>query len=159
ATTKWILAAEVLLAASPSAFAWSGFGHRTVAAIAVQLLPPDKVLAMNALLATLERNCNFIDTAAYPDEYIESHAPTRGFDPWHDGTLSEVDAPFGCGECLFKAVLANLTIVREGGGGKQEAVAIAWLEILTGDLRQALNMDGRDDGGIGFPLPYRGQKT
>ena len=155
------LVAALLLLCGPSAeaLAWGGLGHRTVAAIAVQLLPPAKVQTMNKLLAQLELDSDFVDAASYPDEWIRDHDPGHKFSPWHYADLPDDGTPFVCGECLFKALPAELAIVRQGGGGKSEAVAIAWVEHLVGDLHQPLHMDGRDRGGNDFTALYRGHKT
>jgi hypothetical protein len=156
---KWLLAiALVLCATSSSAFAWGGLGHRTVAAIAM-LLIPEKAAKMDAILAQLEMDGNFVDAASYPDEFIQDHDPGHKFNSWHDAGLPDDGTPFVCGECLFKALPAELAIMRQGGGGKAEAVAIAWVENLVGDLHQPLRMDARLRGGSLFHVSYRGIKA
>jgi hypothetical protein len=50
--------------------AWSGDGHRTVAAIALKLLPPAKTAALNHFLQGSQIRENFIDAASYPHEVI-----------------------------------------------------------------------------------------
>ena len=153
--TKWLIVFSLLLCGiSSQAFAWGGLGHRTVAAIAMQLLPPAKVQAMNQLLAGLEMDGDFIDAAGYPDEWI------RGRDPGHKFArlalcvdLPDDGASFVCGHCLSEALQANLAIIHQGGGGKGEAVAIAWVEHLVGDLHQPLHREGHDRGGNDFAVP------
>ena len=49
--------------------------------------------------------------------------------------------------------------LRQGGGGKAEAEAIAWVEDLVGDLHQPLRMDARLRGGSLFHVSYRGIKA
>jgi hypothetical protein len=147
----------LLLVFSPAALAWGGLGHRTVAAIAMQLLPPAKVQAMNKLLAQLKMDGDFIDAASYPDQWIRNHDPSHKFNLWRYADLPDDGTLFVCGECLFEAPPAQLAI--EGGGGKGEAMAIAWVEHLVGDLHQPLHMDGRERGGNDFAVLYRGHKT
>lgn len=63
----WLLASLLLLCvAGPSAFALGRLGHRTVAAIAM-LLIPEKAGKMTSVLAQLEIDGNFVDAARYPD--------------------------------------------------------------------------------------------
>jgi nuclease S1 len=90
------------------ALGWGGFGHRTVAAIAMQLVPPAKIQAMNTLLAQFEMDRNFIDAASYPDEWIRDHDPKCQFSTWHYADLPDEGSEFVCKECLFKALSANL---------------------------------------------------
>jgi hypothetical protein len=59
--------------------------------------------------------------------------------------------------CLFKALQDNLAIVRAGKKDKSEAVAIAWVLHLVGDLHQPLHMAERLRGGNGFHVTYRGK--
>jgi hypothetical protein len=68
----------VLICLLPSeSAAWGGKGHRIIAAIAVQLLPPQKTRDLDALLRA-ELHVSFIDAASYADEHIR--AQTRAFD-------------------------------------------------------------------------------
>ena len=156
---RLLVALLLVCTAAPPALAWGGLGHRTVAAIAVRLLPPAKVQAVNKLLAQLEMDGDFVDAASYPDEWIRNHDPGRKFSPWHYADLPDDGTPFVCGNCLFRALPVELAIMRQGGGGKEEAVAVAWIEHLVGDLHQPLHMDGRDRGGNDFVVLYRGRKT
>jgi hypothetical protein len=127
-----------------------------VAAIAM-LLIPEKAAQMNAILGQLEKDNNFIDAASYPDEFIRDHDPARKFNPWHFADLRDDGQPFVCGECLFKALPDNLAIVRGGKRDKSEAVAIAWIIHLVGDLHQPLHMTERLRGGNDFHVTYRGK--
>lgn len=152
----WRLAAATLLAclALPSvALAWGGHGHRAVAAIAARLLPADRYQRMNAVMAKLEKDKNFIDGASYPDEYVRSVDPSK--DPWHFADLPDGAATFHCGQCLFYALDRNLAIIRQGNHDYKEAVALAWVIHLVGDMHQPLHMTGRDGGGNGFAVTYR----
>jgi hypothetical protein len=113
------LVALLLCALCHSALAWGSLGHRTVAAIAIQLLPPEKVQTINRMLAKLEMDGNFIDAASYPDEFIRDHDPKHKFDPWHYADLTDEGSQFICGNCLLKALPANLAIIQKGAGGKE----------------------------------------
>ena len=148
----------MICVSSSSALAWGGLGHRTVAAIAM-LLIPEKAARMEAILAQLEMDGDFVDAAAYPDEFIRDHDRSHKFDAWHFAALPDDGTPFVCGECLLKTLPAELAIMRQGGGGKAEAVAIAWVEDLVGDLHQPLRMDARLRGGSLFHVSYRGIKA
>ncbi len=157
----WRAALAVLIAAattalSTQALAWGGRGHRTVAAIAM-LLIPEKAARMNTILGKLEQNNNFIDAASYPDEFLRSHDPNHKFGPWHFADLPDDGTTFICGKCLFKALPASLAKVRAGKKNKSTAVAIAWVIHLVGDLHQPLHMSGRLRGGNDFHVTYRGK--
>jgi len=143
---------------SPSAEAWGGLGHRVVASIAMILIP-EKAGRMEAILGQLEMDKTFIDAASYPDEFIRNHDKTRQFAPWHFADLRDDGQPFVCGECLFMALPQNLTTIRAGAGDKSEAVAIAWVIHLVGDLHQPLHMEERLRGGNNFHVTYRGKKV
>jgi hypothetical protein len=153
-----LIFALMICLSSSSALAWGGLGHRTVAAIAM-LLIPEKAAKMEAILAQLEMDGDFVDAAAYPDEFIADHDRNHKFDAWHFAALPDDATPFVCGECLLKTLPAELAIMRQGGGGKSEAVAIAWVEDLVGDLHQPLRMDARLRGGSLFHVSYRGIKA
>jgi len=153
-----LILALMACVSAPSALAWGALGHRTVAAIAM-LLIPEKAGKMDLILAQLEMDGNFIDAASYPDEFIRDHDPEHKFEAWHYAGLPDDGMPFVCGDCLFKALPAELAILRRGGGGKAEAVAIAWVEHLVGDLHEPLRMDGRLRGGRLFHVSYRGIKA
>jgi len=152
--------AAALLVGAPPAAAWGGLGHRTVAAVAMALIP-DKAAKMNAILAQLEKDNDFVDAASYPDEYIRDHDPGHTYNPWHFADLpDDPAASFNCGgNCLFDELQANLQIVAQNHGDKADAVAIAWVLHLVGDLHQPLHMDERLRGGNGFQATYRDGTT
>jgi S1/P1 Nuclease len=91
---KWFVVLLILCGAPGAALACGGHGHRTVAAIAMSLIP-EKAARMSAILTQLETDDNFIDAASYPDEFIRDHDLERKFSPWHFsdlrtlGTLNE----------------------------------------------------------------------
>src|SRR6266567_5490840 len=98
---KWFFLTILIFCAVPSeAFAWGGLGHRTVAAIAMSLIP-DKAAQMNTILRKLEKDNNFVDAASYSDEFIRNHDPAHKFNSWHFADLRDDGQPFDCGECLF----------------------------------------------------------
>jgi S1/P1 Nuclease len=153
---KWLVALLILCGMPGAALAWGGHGHRTVAAIAMNLIP-EKAARISAILAQLEIDDNFVDAASYPDEFIREYDPGRRFNPWHFSDLRDDGTPFVCGECLFKAFPDNLAIIRAGNKDKSEAVAIAWVLHLVGDLHQPLHMAERLRGGNDFHVTYRGK--
>lgn len=158
-TTGALIGAALLLlfSGTQQASAWGGRGHRTIAAVAMVLIP-DKAAKLNTILGQLEQDNDFIDAASYPDEFVRSHDPGHKQSPWHYADLPDDNTPFVCGECLFKALQTNLDIVKEGKGDKAEAEAIAWVIHLVGDLHQPLHMDARLKGGNDFHVTYRGKK-
>jgi len=97
-------------------------------------LIPGKAEQMNLLLKQLETDGNFVDAASYPDEYVRDHDPDHTYNPWHFADLPEDNSAFVCGNCLFKALPDNLAIIRANHRDKEEAVAIAWVIHLVGDL-------------------------
>jgi hypothetical protein len=138
------------------ALAWGAVGHRTVAAVAAQLLPAGKVQQMNVLLGQLEKDNNFIDAASYPDEYLRG--VSKQWNDWHFADLPDDGGPFSCAnDCLFDQLSDNLAVLRQGKHDKAEAVALAWVIHLVGDLHQPLHMTGNLRGGNGFTVTYRGQ--
>ena len=144
---------------STQALAWGGLGHRTVAAIAMALLP-DKAAAMDELLRALETDNNDIDAASYPDEFIRNHDPKRTFSPWHFADLPDDGSAFTCGgNCLFDALELNRKKIGAGPSTKDKAVALSWVLHLVGDLHQPLHMSGRQRGGNTFAVTYRGGAT
>jgi hypothetical protein len=147
-----------------SAFAWGGLGHRTVAAIAADLLPPAKVAKINQIMGQLEIDKNMIDGASYPDEYIRGHDSKHAFDAWHYADIPDANPQsFKCltakTDCLFDALSQNLAIVRQNKGDKQEAIALAWVIHLVGDMHQPLHMEATARGGNGINVTYRGSST
>jgi nuclease S1 len=62
--------ALALTSFSSQAMAWGADGHRTVAAIALKLLPPDKAQAADSLLNNSDVGRGFVDAASYADEVI-----------------------------------------------------------------------------------------
>lgn len=153
-----VISVLLLCGASSPALAWTSIGHRTVAAIAMILIP-EKAARMATILKQLEADNDFIAAASYADDYVGEHDPGHHLNSWHYALLPDNATPFVCGECLLKALPANLAIIQQGGGGKKEAIAIAWVENLVGDLHQPLHMDGRLRGGSLFRVSYRGLKA
>jgi len=151
-----LCASLMLLCMASDAAAWGGLGHRTVAAIAMRLIP-QKAAKMDAILKQLEKDNNFIDAASYPDEFIRDHDPAGKFSSWHFADLRDDKKPFVCGECLFNELQDNLAIIHMGKDDKADAVAIAWVIHLVGDLHQPLHMTGRLRGGNDFHVTYRGK--
>jgi len=141
---------------STEALAWGRRGHRTVAAIAM-LLIPQKAAQMSEILSQLEIDNDFINAVSYPDEFIRDHDPTHKFDAGHFANHRNDQQSFQCGECLFKALSDNLAIINRGKADKSEAVAVAWVIHLVGDLHQPLHMDERLHGGNDFHVTYRGE--
>jgi hypothetical protein len=64
--------ASTVLAAPQQAHAWGGDGHRTVAAIAIKLLPPAKAAALDRLLHRSDVREGFIDAATTPTRSFAS---------------------------------------------------------------------------------------
>jgi hypothetical protein len=152
-----LLAALSTLGFAAPACAWGALGHRVIASIAMKLIP-QKGADIDFVLRQLEMDADFIDAASYPDEFIRDHDPDRQFSSWHFANLPDDGTPFVCAECLFTALQDNLAAVRTGSGDKSQALAIAWVMHLVGDLHQPLHMSGRLRGGNDFAVTYRGRK-
>jgi len=75
--------ALALTSFSSQAMAWGADGHRTVAAIALKLLPPDKAQAADSLLNNSDVGRGFVDAASYADEVIRERDHRGVFSPWH----------------------------------------------------------------------------
>jgi hypothetical protein len=97
-----LLAALLLVCAStPSTLAWGDLGHRTVAAIAM-LLIPEKAAKMNVILAQLEMDGDFVDAASYPDEFIRDDDPRHKFNSWHYADLPMTGHPSYAGNACSR---------------------------------------------------------
>ena len=70
-TSHLAVLALALTCFSSEAAAWGADGHRTVAAIALKLLPPDKAQAADNLLSNSDVGRGFVDAASYADEVID----------------------------------------------------------------------------------------
>src|SRR5437868_725766 len=127
---------------SSSVLAWGGKGHRIVAAIAYQLLPPQKATALDALLRA-NLGVNFIDAASYADDFIRSHDAPHHFSPWHyldwpDSSPNPATA--SCTpDCILNELPAQLRGFRQAAATPQQrALALSWVIHLVGDLHQPL---------------------
>jgi hypothetical protein len=80
-TSHVAVLAFALTGFSSEALAWGADGHRTVAAIALKLLPPDKAQAAENLLSNSDVDRGFVDAASYADEVIRERDHRGVFSP------------------------------------------------------------------------------
>jgi len=156
--------ALLLTGLATNAMAWGGDGHRTVAAIAFALLPPDKAQAINNLLRNSDVGRGFVDAASYPDEVIRGQDHHHVFSPWHFVDWPIDKAEFSdafCGDaCIINQLPRNIDIMRSTTDMQAKALAISWVIHLIGDLHQPLHVaDHSDRGGNEFKVTYHGRAT
>src|SRR5262249_24927379 len=114
---------------SSQAMAWGADGHRAVAAIALELLPPDKAQAAENLL----RNSDVADAATYSDSFC---------DP----------------DCIPNELPKQIEVMRTSTDTEAKALAMSWVIHLMGDLHQPMHVTDRGDrGGNEFNVTYHGR--
>jgi nuclease S1 len=146
------------------AMAWGGDGHRTVAAIALKLLPPDKAQAVNNLLLNSDVGRGFVDAASYPDEVIRQQDHRHVFSPWHFVDWPADAATYSdsfCGSsCITSALPKQIDVMRTATDTEAKALAMSWVIHLMGDLHQPLHVTDRGDrGGNEFNVTYHGRTS
>jgi nuclease S1 len=159
---------STILAFPQQARAWGGDGHRTVAAIAIKLLPPAKAAALERLLRRSDVREGFIDAASYPDEVIRKHDHVGQFSPWHyvnwPINVADYSESFCTPDCILQELPKQIEALQTSDL-QAKALALAWVIHLVGDLHQPLHVadsvvDGKEDkGGTKFPVRYRNRAT
>lgn len=157
-----LLLAVAMLASlvTTPAFAWGYFGHRTVAAIAMDNVTPATRARIAVLLKAAPQlvtpQCkvkSLEDAAAWPD-CLRSERWRWGYTfPWHYQDIS-ICKPFnikeGCanGECVSAQIERNARLLKDR---RQPAVirleALAFLTHFVGDIHQPLHVGENDDKG------------
>ena len=142
-------------------YAWGGYGHRVIAAIAEKTIQPETKKKIAELLGD---NVSIEDIAGWADDMKEKSRRTA---KWHtieipkkrDLYNPDLDCPKG--GCLiskieeFTETLANLSAPYE----KREE-ALKYLVHLIGDLHQPLHCGYREDhGGYNVKVIFSGRKT
>jgi hypothetical protein len=142
------------------AMAWGGDGHRTVAAIAFKLLPPNKAQAADRLLRDSNVDRGFIDAASYADEVIRERDHRHVSSPWHfvdwPVDAAEYSDSF-CGNdgCIVSELPKQIEIMRTATDTEAKALAMSWVIHLMGDLHQPMHVTDRGDrGGNEFNVTY-----
>jgi nuclease S1 len=163
-----LLLVSTVLAAPQQARAWGGDGHRTVAAIAIKLLPPTKAAALDRLLQRSDIREGFIDAASYPDEVIRRHDHAGQFSPWHyvnwPVDAAEYDQSVCKPDCILQELPKQIAAL-QNPDLQAKALALSWVIHLVGDLHQPLHVadrfvGGHDDrGGNDFHVRYRNRAT
>jgi nuclease S1 len=156
-----MLAILSLCVTTGQALGWGGDGHRTVAAIAMKLLPPQKAAALDKLLRESNVGRSFVDSASYADEVLRGIS--NSFGPWHfvdwrDGT--QAYDPSACTPtCIIDQLPKQIDAARTATSNDDKALALSWIIHLIGDLHQPLHVSDRGDhGGNNFPVTYRGKQ-
>jgi hypothetical protein len=160
--------ASTFLAIPQQARAWGGDGHRTVAAIAIKLLPPAKAAALDRLLRRSDIREGFIDAASYPDEFIRKHDHIGQFSPWHyvnwPISVAEYSESFCNLDCILQELPKQIEALQTSDL-QAKALALSWVIHLVGDLHQPLHIadstfNGKEDkGGTKFQVRYRNRAT
>jgi hypothetical protein len=167
-TLATLLLVSTVLAVPQQARAWGGDGHRTVAAIAIKLLPPATAAALDRLLQRSDIREGFIDAASYPDEVIRRHDHAGQFSPWHyvnwPVDAAEYDQSVCKPDCILQELPKQIAAL-QNPDLQAKALALSWVIHLVGDLHQPLHVadrfvGGHDDrGGNDFHVRYRNRAT
>ena len=153
------LAAALLVALVPKAFAWGPDGHRIVAQIAAEHLQPGTRAAVAALLDG-EPEPSLAGIANWADEVRE---PLDG--PLHYLNFPDGDCQYqprrDCprGQCVVAAIeRAAKTLKRDKASRTQKQVALKQLVHFIGDIHQPLHAGRKADrGGNLVQLRWRGR--
>jgi len=161
-----LLSLSILLAVPQPASAWGGDGHRTVAAIAIKLLPPDKAGAVDNLLRRSDVGRGFVDAASFPDEVIRPEDHRHVLSPWHyvdwpvdAATYSDSFCTAGGNAtCITRELPNQIDQMRTDTDTEAKALAMSWVIHLVGDLHQPLHTSDRGDrGGNDLKVTYNGR--
>jgi hypothetical protein len=152
----------VLTGFASEAMAWGGDGHRSVAAIALKLLPPNKAQTVDNLLRNSDVGRGFVDAASYADEVIRERDHRNVFGPWHFVDWPADAAAYSdsfCGtSCITSELAKQIESMRTATDTETKALAMSWVIHLTGDLHQPLHVTDRGDrGGNEFKVTYHGR--
>jgi hypothetical protein len=159
-----ILGLSILAATPQHDTAWGSDGHRTVAAIALDLLPKAKADALNRLLQGSDVREDFIDAASYPDEVIRPEDHAGRFAPWHyvDWPIDAADysSSVCTPDCIIEELPKQIALLKSPDL-QAKALALAWVIHLVGDLHEPLHVAERDKdrGGNDFKVKYRNRAT
>jgi nuclease S1 len=153
--------APVLLAATlalpTSADAWSGAGHRIVAAIAESRLSP----AARRMVTQVLGHASLADVAQWADalddrdlrrlHYVNVPLAAAGYDGRRD---------CAAGTCAVAAIERFAADLERGRSDASRADALRWLVHLVGDVHQPLHAgDVRDRGGNGLVVRYASRRA
>jgi hypothetical protein len=163
-----LLLAALVVAWGTPAMAWGAFGHRTVAAIALQNVTPATRARIMVLLRS-ERGLgtpkcrvrNLEDAAVWPD-CIKGESWRWGYaSPWHyqdEAVCGAFDIKSGCanGNCVSAQIDRNQRILVDRSlPSAQRLEALAFLVHFVGDIHQPLHgADNHDQGGNQVKSPY-----
>ncbi|ASG23226.1 endonuclease [Nitrospirillum viridazoti CBAmc] len=164
-----LIALSVLPAMAPTqAFAWGGDGHRTVAAIAYQLLTPTAKAQVNGLLGD-DSGQAFINAATWADDIRKPQPdqPYPGSGPWHYVSIPFNDAVYVKGRdcktdsCVvekisaFNAQLSDSQLLE---GVRRDA--LKFVIHFVGDIHQPLHAcENGDRGANEVQVTLNGRNT
>ncbi|WP_239805162.1 S1/P1 nuclease [Croceicoccus hydrothermalis] len=151
-------AAVAAMVASPS-FAWSGFGHRTVADIAMENVAPATRARIDAIFRAADGDvgagcdlANMDDAATWPD-CIRRVDGFRNTAPWHYQT-HDVCLPYApddnCedGDCVNAAIETQAARLADQALPANERLrALSYVVHMTGDVHQPLHSGDHEDRG------------
>ena len=153
-------AAAAFLLPSP-AFAWGEYGHRTVAAIAMDNISPHsravirRLLKAAPLLGTPDCALKSIGDASVWPDCIRRDRDRWGYtSPWHYQNV-DICEPFALepncpnGNCAYAQVERNMKILSDKSlPDNVRLEALAFLVHFTGDLPQPMHAGDRHDRGV-----------
>lgn len=148
------LAALLLLAASPSAFAWSALGHRLVGELAERRLTPEAKAEVARLLAG-EEDPTLAGVSTWADE-LRSSSPEafKRTSTWHyvntpEGTC-RLERARDCrdGNCVIGAIEAQRRILADRTQPLEaRRDALKFVVHFVGDVHQPMHANNHDDKG------------
>ncbi len=156
---RLIFAVLLMLAPAP-ALAWSEYGHRTIAAIAIAEVRP----ATRARIATLLRHARDLATPTCPLRTIGDASVwpdcIRGLNdrfsyssPWHYQNVDicapfDLKAPCKDGNCVSAQITRNAKLLADVRlPSRERLMALAFLVHFVGDMHMPLHAGDRSDRG------------
>ncbi|KAG9022206.1 hypothetical protein FS837_006531 [Tulasnella sp. UAMH 9824] len=157
-----------------SAQAWGDLGHKTVANVALQFLPPNVVSSLDAILAAdgnkRSDDPTIVDVASWADDFDHQKDGSGDFSKEFHFIDAQDDPPFQCGidlnrdcsgpnGCVVKAI-ANYTqqLVSPNGNPDDMAEALKFVVHFLGDVTQPLHAEAYERGGNGINVKFNGHK-
>jgi len=143
----------MLVALTPSVWAWGGQGHQALAELAWQRLTPKARAAVSQLLA-LEPGQTLGSIASWADTIRD---PLTA--PWHYVNFPRGDCHYKAerdcpdGHCVVRAIEQQEAILAAPGPEEERLRALKFVVHFVGDIHQPLHAGYRDDrGGNKFQL-------
>lgn len=157
---RHLLLLLALLLPSAPALAWGEYGHRTVAAVALENVTPATRREIARLLTKRDQlrtpDCPLAslgDASVWADCVRRDRVRFDYTAPWHYQNVDicrpfDLDAPCANGSCVAGAIDRAFAVLKDKRLADWERLqALAWLTHFTGDLTMPLHAGDRGDRG------------